>query len=119
MDKALVLLSTLPLIVGIGIFFFGKKKKNDEKNTGNIEKPQEEILELQISGMHCAGCAAGIEGTLKSTEGVIDAKVNFATSKGIFRYNPSKISKQEIIDKINQLGYSATENLEELEKKRD
>jgi copper chaperone CopZ len=112
----MVILSSLPAIFAVGIFFFGKKKKSEEKQIENISS-SEEVIELQIGGMHCAGCAAGIEGTLKGLNGIIEAKVNFATSKGLIKYDPSKMTKEKIIEKINELGYSASESLEEIEKK--
>ncbi|WP_121922194.1 cation transporter [Hydrogenothermus marinus] len=119
MDKYLVIFSSLPFVLGIAWFFFGGKKKKEEIENSFIEENigNKEIIELNISGMHCAGCAAGIEGTLKNTEGIIEAKVNFATSKGLFKYNPAKISKEQIISKIKELGYSASEDLEDIEKK--
>lgn len=114
MEKLVVLSTSLFMIGGISWFFFGKKGENKtEKSSGDIKKVQ-----LNISGMHCAGCVAGIEATLKATEGVISASVNLATSKGIFEYDPSKISKEQIIQKIKELGYDATEDLEDFEKKR-
>jgi len=115
LDKLLVFTSSLILTVGIIKFFFGKKD-NEEKSENN-NPTKEEILEINISGMHCAGCAAGIEGTLKSIDGILDAKVNFATGKGIFRFNPSKVNPQDIISKIQELGYSASADFEEIEKK--
>ncbi len=116
MEKFYVIASSLVLIGGIGWFFGGKKNKNEETGiTENVE--EEQTLELDISGMHCAGCAAGIEGTLKNVEGIKSVSVNFATSKGIFVINPAKISKEQIIQKIKELGYDATPNLEEFEKK--
>jgi len=114
-DKFIVLTSSLILSVGIIKFFFGNKKESEENKPTKIEK--EEILELDISGMHCAGCSAGIEGTVKAMDGIIDAKVNFATGKGIFKFDPSKVSPQDIISKIQELGYSASANVEEIEKK--
>lgn len=116
MDKYIVITSSLPFVFGIAWFFFGKKDKKAEE-INEVSPENTEIIELNISGMHCAGCAAGIEGTLKSTDGIIEAKVNFATSKGFFKYDPSKITKEQIIEKINQLGYSATQSIEEIEKK--
>jgi len=115
LDKVAVLSVSLALIGGIGWFFSGKKKSSEKEDTapeGKIEK-----LELNISGMHCAGCVAGIEATLKATEGVVSASVNLTTSKGVFEYDPSVISKNEIIQKIKQLGYDASEDLESFEKK--
>ena len=115
MDKILVFTSSLILAVGIIKFFFGNKNNKDKEEKSNSIK--EEIIELNISGMHCAGCAAGIEGTLKSLDGIIDAKVNFATGKGIFKFNPSKVNPQDIISKIQELGYSASADFKEIEKK--
>ncbi len=116
MDKFLVLSSSLVLIGGIGWFFGGKKGKNEEIDMTESTE-EEQTLELDISGMHCAGCAAGIEGTLKNLEGIKSVSVNFATSKGIFVFNPSKITKEQIIQKIKELGYDASLNIEDFEKK--
>ncbi|MBK3331946.1 heavy-metal-associated domain-containing protein [Persephonella atlantica] len=114
MDKWIVLSVSMSMIGGISWFFFGKKgegKKTTEKSSG-IER-----IELNISGMHCAGCAAGIEATLGATEGIITASVNLATSKGVFEFDPSKIAKEQIIKKIGELGYQASESMEDFEKK--
>ncbi|WP_297492938.1 heavy metal-associated domain-containing protein [Persephonella sp.] len=114
LDKVAVLSVSMLMIGGIGWFFFGKKEKDGkaDKTSGDTEK-----LELNISGMHCAGCVAGIEATLKATNGVISASVNLATSRGVFEYDPSKISKQDIIQRIKDLGYDASEDTESFEKK--
>lgn len=113
MEKFLVITTSFALIGGISWFFFGKKNKEEEKTqTGEAKQ-----LELDISGMHCAGCATGIEATLKLLDGIKTASVNFATSKAIIEYDSSKIDKQAIIDKIRELGYDASLNLEEFEKK--
>ncbi len=116
MEKFYILASSFVLIGGIGWFFGGKKGKSEE--TGITENTEnEQILELDISGMHCAGCAAGIEGTLRNLDGILSVSVNFATSKGIFKFNPAKISKEQIIQKIKELGYDASLNIEDFEKK--
>jgi len=109
-----LLIASLSLFFSLGIikFFFGDKKQEKKESP-----TQEETLELNISGMHCAGCSAGIEGTLNAVEGITQAKVNFATGKGVFKYDPEKISPQVIIAKIQELGYSVSADLDELEKK--
>ena len=115
MEKLITLATSFLLIGGISWFFFGKKDKKEtvsEETSGNSE-----TFELNISGMHCAGCAAGIEGTIKSLPGVKSAQVNFATSKGVFTIDPAQISKEEIIGKIKELGYDASIDLENIEKK--
>ncbi|WP_457640567.1 heavy-metal-associated domain-containing protein [Persephonella sp.] len=116
MEKLSVLTVSLFMIGGISWFFFGKKKGDSEKSPEEMIRKKEK-LELDISGMHCAGCAAGIEGTLRNVPGIISVSVNFATSKGYFEYDATKISKEDIINKIKQLGYDASLNLEDFEKK--
>ncbi len=115
MEKIAVLSASLFLIGGIGWFFFGKKDKKSKSDTDISEK--KEKIELNVSGMHCAGCAAGIEGTLKGLEGIISASVNFATSKAYVEYDPAKISKEDIVSKIKELGYDASVDVESIEKK--
>lgn len=102
------------LIGGISWFFFGKKSgvRKSEESSEELE-----TVQLNISGMHCAGCAAGIEATLKMMNGIKEASVNFATSKGIFTFNPKKIDKEQIVHKIKELGYDASFDLENFEKK--
>ncbi|WP_456400099.1 cation transporter [Persephonella sp.] len=116
MEKIAVLTISGLLIGGISWFFFGKKDKESKDDVESIRK--KEKLEVDISGMHCAGCAAGIEGTLRNVPGIISVSVNFATSKGYFEYDSNKLSKEDIISRIKQLGYDASEDFEELEKKR-
>jgi Cu+-exporting ATPase len=76
---------------------------------------------LKISGMHCASCAALIETTLKKTEGVKTANVNFATEKLYLEFDPIEISIARIKKIIEDLGYKAREESleEELYQKRE
>lgn len=101
-------------IAGITWFFFGNKKKDD---TNTQESGETQIVEFNISGMHCAGCAAGIEATLKMMDGIKTASVNFGTAKGIFSYDPVKVKKEDIAAKIRELGYDVSLDIEEFEKK--
>ena len=69
-------------------------------------------VDLIITGMSCAACAARIEKAVKKREGVIDASVNLSTEKGYVRYDPLKIKSYEIIEEIKKSGYGA-EKIEE------
>ena len=70
---------------------------------------------LNISGMHCASCAANIEHVLKKTDGIISATVNFATEKLNLEYQPKKISLAEIKKQVNKIGYKLADQAMELE----
>jgi copper chaperone CopZ len=45
-----------------------------------------------------------------------EISVNFTTSKGVLTFDPTKITKQQIVDKIKELGYDASFDLENFEK---
>lgn len=114
MSEIVILLISLVMTAGISWFFFGGKRKEG----GDVSSGGEtEIVEFNISGMHCAGCAAGIEATIRMMDGIKTASVNFGTSKGIFSYDPSRIKKEDIVAKIRELGYDVSLDIEEFEKK--
>ncbi|UCD95373.1 MAG: cation-translocating P-type ATPase, partial [Candidatus Zixiibacteriota bacterium] len=62
-------------------------------------------LDLKIGGMHCAGCASGIEKGLSRLEGVMEARVNFALGTASVDYDPGSIKEESIIEKGTELGY--------------
>jgi len=65
-------------------------------------------IELPITGMSCANCAANIERALyKKTTGVVTASVNFATERLTAEYIPGVTSVNDIISVIQQAGYGA------------
>ena len=66
-----------------------------------------EKLNLKISGMTCAACSARIEKVLSKTDGLEHVSVNLATEKAALEYDPSKVSPQDVIDKILKTGYGA------------
>lgn len=66
-----------------------------------------EKLNLKISGMTCAACSARIEKVLSKTDGLEHVSVNLATEKAALDYDPSKVSPQDVIDKIIKTGYGA------------
>jgi Cu+-exporting ATPase len=72
----------------------------------NSEKELERI-DLPITGMSCASCAAKIEKGLANVEGVSQATVNFATEKATVFFHPAKTDVSHLINKVEDLGYGA------------
>ncbi len=62
-------------------------------------------IDLRIKGMHCAGCAANIEKGLGRVEGIEECRVNFALHSTTITIDPGTITENEVIEKINELGY--------------
>jgi P-type Cu+ transporter len=74
--------------------------------TNHTEKGLERI-DLPITGMSCAACAARIEKGLGSVEGVSQANVNFAAERATVLFDPNKTDLPHLIDKVKDLGYEA------------
>ena len=60
----------------------------------------------KIKGMHCASCAGIIERTLKKTDGVSVAEVNYGTEAAKISFDESKTDIISLSKKIGPLGYS-------------
>ncbi|MFZ5596623.1 MAG: heavy metal translocating P-type ATPase [Bacillota bacterium] len=62
-------------------------------------------ISFKIAGMECAACAARIERQLKKTDGVTNAAVNLAVEKATVEYNPDRVSTDDLINIITDLGF--------------
>ena len=49
----------------------------------------QERLTLAIEGMHCTGCAAGVDRRLRAVDGVADCRVDFESGRAVVVYDPS------------------------------
>ncbi|NBR67879.1 MAG: copper-translocating P-type ATPase [Actinobacteria bacterium] len=65
-----------------------------------------EELELGLTGMTCAACAARIEKRLNEIDGV-EAAVNYATESAMVAFQPSEVSAQSLIEAVRGIGYDA------------
>ncbi|AGT32019.1 ATPase P [Geobacillus genomosp. 3] len=78
-----------------------------------------ETVALDISGMTCAACAARIEKGLKRMDGVTTAAVNLATNSAIVEYQEGVLSVEDVIKKIEHLGYKGRLRGEQQGARRD
>ncbi len=65
----------------------------------------ENRIDIPVSGMSCASCAAHIQEGLASLEGVKSAAVNFAAERATVVYDGSKVAVDDFIGVIRDLGY--------------
>jgi Cu+-exporting ATPase len=65
-------------------------------------------VEMPVTGMTCANCAANIERALnKRTPGVLSAAVNFGTERVTVNYIPTAIDVEGIVAAIEKAGFGA------------
>lgn len=63
---------------------------------------------LSIEGMSCVSCALRIEKGLNKLAGVISATVNLATEQATVTYLPAETGVEQMLQKVEALGYQAT-----------
>ena len=69
------------------------------------KEEKSKTLVIPVKGMHCATCALSISNNLYKKEGIKKADVNYATEKAVVKYDPDKISLEEIGESIRELEY--------------
>lgn len=67
-----------------------------------------EKIELKIEGMHCGACATGIQMLVSQMDGVKSVFVDYNAKKGTFEFDTAKVTKEQIIKSIAELGYTAS-----------
>lgn len=64
--------------------------------------------QFTIGGMTCAACVNSVEGILRNLPGVKRAVVALATSLGEVEYDPTVISKDDLVNAIEDAGFEGS-----------
>lgn len=72
------------------------------------DSAQMQTISLDVSGMHCAGCAASVERALKAVAGVTDARVNLAVERADIDVLPDGAGADDLTAAVIAAGYRAT-----------
>lgn len=62
---------------------------------------------LAVTGMHCEGCARGLNSELRRIPGVITATVTFTNRLAIVAYDTNQISLTNLLKAVAEAGYGA------------
>ena len=63
---------------------------------------------MNIEGMHCGGCATGIQMVTEQMDGVGTTFVDLDSKKGTFEFDEAVTNADTLIAEIGKLGYQAT-----------
>jgi P-type Cu+ transporter len=72
-----------------------------------VTRDNTERIDLPVTGMTCAACAARIERSLNKSHGVEQASVNLATERATVEFDPAVTNLEEIVGTIRSAGYDA------------
>jgi len=73
-----------------------------------IEKATEGEVEVNIMGMTCSSCVHLIESSLAKLPGIESAVVALNTAKGKVKFDSSKLGPRDVVEAINNLGFTAS-----------
>ncbi|HDT12845.1 MAG TPA: copper-translocating P-type ATPase [Candidatus Aminicenantes bacterium] len=62
-------------------------------------------IDLAVTGLSCASCAANVERALRASPGVAEANVNLATARATVLFDPRLVSRAELVKAIREAGY--------------
>jgi P-type Cu+ transporter len=82
-------------------------KDQQQENLQEHRNPLQQAT-FAIEGMTCASCSMRVEKGLKKVPGVMDAQVNLATEKALVTYNPMQTGMEQMVQKVEAVGYKAT-----------
>ena len=66
----------------------------------------EKKVTLVLEGMHCGHCAEAIADGLKKMKGVKSAEVVYTTGKGRVVFDPDAVKVEDLVKKVQSLGYN-------------
>ncbi len=76
---------------------------------GACEQPvDEKTVRVDIEGMVCTSCEQGIGHALERLEGVAASEVDHKQGRAEVRYDANKVTPEQIVTTINELGYTAS-----------
>ncbi|MEE9453771.1 MAG: heavy metal translocating P-type ATPase [Paracoccaceae bacterium] len=75
----------------------------------NAQKTPHSSINIEVTGMTCAGCAGRVEKAVAAQPGVIDAAINLALEKLDVTYDPAQSSAQSLVDAVRMAGYGVRE----------
>jgi P-type Cu+ transporter len=75
--------------------------------SATVANPESDRIDLPVTGMTCAACAARIERSLNKAPGVAEASVNLATERAMIRFDPAVTDVDKIVGTIRDAGYDA------------
>lgn len=83
---------------------------NSNKSTSGIEMSSIQQVNFEIKGMTCTGCEEHVKHAVNEVEGVTSVTASFKDGKATVQFDIQKVSKETIIDAINETGYTVVKS---------
>ena len=73
----------------------------------NVAVQGKAVVSLNVQGMDCQACAAGVEGSLANIHGVHKARVSFEKGEAVIEYDPALIKPDAFVERVKENGFTA------------
>lgn len=83
---------------------------NSKKNTAGIEVSNIQQVNFEIKGMTCTGCEEHVKHAVNEVEGVTSVTASFKDGKASVQFDKQKVTKEVIIEAINETGYTVVKS---------
>jgi copper chaperone CopZ len=103
---------SLSIVVGLALFglvaWGGGADETSEK-----AKAEATTSVFEVTGMTCGGCEVGVRRVVKKLEGVEEVEASHKEGTTTVTYDPEQVGPEDIIEAIEELGYTAELQLDE------
>ncbi|GBD84896.1 copper chaperone CopZ [bacterium BMS3Abin02] len=62
-------------------------------------------MTFTVQGLHCTGCADTLGSALRNLDGVIRARVDYETGQMEVRFDPDRVSEDDVRERIRDSGF--------------
>lgn len=104
--KSLVILLGF-LLVGIFTIACGQTFEKARQTTSENVQGSVKVVTIPVKGMSCSSCVSNVKKNVKSVEGVQQVAVSLENREATVTYASGKVSPEQLVKIINNLGYKA------------
>lgn len=84
---------------------------DSQKQVTSVDASKLITLDLKVQGMTCESCNLHVQHAAQEINGVYESKADFKTGQAKVTFDPSKTSKESIVESINSTGYKVIESV--------
>ena len=66
------------------------------------------VAMLEVSGMTCSLCPLTVRKALERVPGVLEAKADLTSKRAEVKYDPDKVSPDQLVNAVSKAGFPAT-----------
>ena len=94
-------------LLGASPIFGGLSACTSRTTPAANQEANMKMVQIPVEGMSCAACVARVKKTLTSIGGVSDVEVSLVERNARVRFDPSRLSPDQLVAAIKGLGYQA------------